>query len=73
MSCLRFYVSHVGVVMIVYTWVMLNQTMLIDSSKKVLKQFGYFKSKLEYNEILFLQETHFTSNFRRKQKILKAI
>ena len=37
-----------------------NNVKGMQSSKKCLKQFEYFKSKLKPNELLFLQETHST-------------
>ena len=51
---------------LIFNQFMLNQTMLTDSSKKLFIQFGYFKSKLEHNELLFLQDTPFISSFRKK-------
>ena len=46
--------------------IMSNHTKLTDSSKKFLKQFGYFNSKLEHNELFLLQETYSTGDFRKK-------
>ena len=37
-----------------------NNVKGMQSSKKCLKQFEYFKSKLKPNGLLFLQETHST-------------
>ena len=51
---------------LIFNQFMLNQTMLIDSSKKLFIKFGYFKSKLEHNELLFLRDTPFISGFRKK-------
>lgn len=51
---------------LIFNQFMLNQTMLIDSPKKLFIQFGYFKSKLEHNGLLFLRDTPFISGFRKK-------
>ena len=40
----------------------------MQSSKKRLKQFEYFKSKLKPNGLLFLQETHLTIACAKKWK-----
>ena len=40
----------------------------MQSSKKCLKQFEYFKNKLKPNELLFLQETHSTIDCGKKSK-----
>ena len=40
----------------------------IQSSKKCLKQFEYFKSKLKPNGLLFLQETHSAIACEKKWK-----
>ena len=40
----------------------------MQSSKKHLKQFDYFRSKLEPNGLLFLQETHSPIVWEKKWK-----
>ena len=43
-----------------------NNVKEMQSSKKRLKQFEYFKRKLKPNGLLFLQETHSTIAWEKK-------
>ena len=44
-----------------------NNSKCLQSSKKQLKLIEYPKNKLEFNAVIFLQETHSVSDERKSQ------
>ena len=44
-----------------------NNSKCLQSSKKQLKLIEYLKNKLEFNAVIFLQETHSVSDERKSQ------